>query len=144
MSRQNLKKNGAVETEDPVICTLKHVAQIPTFLHAWPSPQEICRIVSHVFDVLRGKKDELTPNSIHKHISDDPCTGPGVDMTEDFNTTGIPVVLCFEIRSICHCFIIGHGVPSKLLTHVSVPYDTNIIDFLDGVHCDAIVSNKDC
>ena len=89
MSRRNRKNNRAVETEDPVICALKYVAQIPTFSHAWRSPEEIGRIIDHVFDVPRGKKDELTPNLIHRHISCDPCTGPGVDMTDDFNTTGI-------------------------------------------------------
>jgi hypothetical protein len=89
MSRRNRKNNRAVETEDPVICALKYVAQIQTFSHAWRSPEEIGRILGHVFDVPRGKKDELTPNLIHKHISCDPCTGPGVDMTDDFNTTGI-------------------------------------------------------
>ena len=35
MSRRNGKNNWAVETEDTVICALKYVAQIPTFLHAW-------------------------------------------------------------------------------------------------------------
>jgi hypothetical protein len=89
MSRRNRKNNRAVETEDPVVCALKYVAQIPIFSHAWRSPEEIGRIIDHVFDVPRGKKDELTSNLIHKHISSDPCTGPGVDMTDNFNTTGI-------------------------------------------------------
>jgi hypothetical protein len=79
-SRPNRKNNRAVETEDPVVCALKYVAQIPAFLHAWPSPEEIGRVVGRGFDVPRGKKDELIPTLIQKHISSDPCTGPGVDM----------------------------------------------------------------
>jgi hypothetical protein len=89
MSRRLRKNNRAVETEDPVVSALHYVAQIPTFLHAWRSPDEIGRIIGHVFDIPRGKKDELTPTLLHKHISSDPCTGPGVDMTDGFNTTGI-------------------------------------------------------
>ena len=45
--------------------------------------------MGHGFDVPRGKKDELTPNLIHKHIGSDPYTGSGVDMTDHFNTNGI-------------------------------------------------------
>ena len=55
MKQQN---NWAVETEDPIICAFKYVAQILTCLHPWSSPEELGWIVGHVFDVPRGKKDE--------------------------------------------------------------------------------------
>jgi hypothetical protein len=89
MSRRSRKNNRAVETEDPVVCALNYVAKIAPFSHSWRSPEEIGRIIGHVFDIPRGKKDELTPKLINRHISSDPCTGPGVDMTDGFNTTGI-------------------------------------------------------
>jgi hypothetical protein len=45
--------------------------------------------MGHGFGVPRGKKDDLTHNLIQRHIRSDPYTGSGVDMTDDFNTTGI-------------------------------------------------------
>ena len=42
--------------------------------------------MGHGFDVPRGEKGESTPNLNQKHISSDPYTGSGVDMTDDFNT----------------------------------------------------------
>jgi hypothetical protein len=65
---------------DPaLVSALRYVAQNSEFTRAWRPADDYGRILDQVFDVPRGKKDELTDVLINSHLSHDPCFSPFVD-----------------------------------------------------------------